>query len=336
MSASSSAASGDESVPAILARRTPLYAATVILSACLLFLIQPLLAKIILPWFGGTSAVWSAALVFFQACVLGGYTYAHWLTTRIAPRRQSLIHAALLLGSCMMMPILPAESLRPDGNGDPALQILLLLTVTVGLPALMLSATSPLLQVWYMRRTGSEPPYWMFALSNAGSLLALLSFPLVLEPAFTSRALALGWSTSFVVFAALCLGVAYLNSKQPLSAAVANAALSSEQGEARAVPAPNLWRMVLWVMLSASASGLLVTVSANLSANVAPIPLLWVVPLALYLLTFILAFGNHRCYRPTGYFPLVLLSIVCLAYLYTQRMQNFPIQYAIPLYLGSL
>lgn len=318
------------------ARRTSLYATTVILGACLLFLIQPLIAKIILPWFGGTSAVWSAALVFFQACVLGGYTYAHWLTTRISPRRQSLIHAALLIASCVMMPILPAETLRPEGTEDPALQILLLLTVTVGLPAVMLSSTSPLLQVWYMRRTGSEPPYWLFALSNAGSLLALLSFPLALEPAFTSYALALGWSALFIVFAALCLGAAYLNSKQPAFAAGTQSMTEGDASTHAAEPAPSVGNMVMWLLLSASASGLLVTVSASLSTNVAPIPLLWVVPLALYLLTFILAFGHYRFYQPTRFFPLVTLAVGCLAFLYTQRLANWPIQFVIPAYLVSL
>ncbi|HEY0684635.1 MAG TPA: fused MFS/spermidine synthase [Steroidobacter sp.] len=314
------------------ARFTPLYGVTVILGACLLFLVQPLIAKIILPWFGGTSSVWSAALVFFQACVLGGYSYAHWLTTRISPRLQSLIHGALLIGSCLLMPILPSDALRPDATDDPALQILLLLTVTVGLPSLMLSSTSPLLQVWYMRRTGSEPPYWMFALSNAGSLLALLSFPLALEPAFTSSALAWAWSALYVLFAVLCAGIAYLNSKQVVVEAGQPVSASNQQ----TAPAPSVSRMVLWLLLAACASGLLVTVSANLSANVAPIPLLWVVPLALYLLTFILAFGHHRVYQPALFFPLVALSIGCLAYLYTQRIENFPIQYVIPLYLASL
>lgn len=320
------------SLPEAWAYRTPLYAATVIVGACLLFLVQPLIAKIILPWFGGTSAVWSASLVFFQACVLGGYSYAHWLTTRISPRRQSLIHGALLIVSCLMMPILPSEEFRPEGSGDPALQILLLLTVTVGLPSLMLSATSPLLQVWYMRRTGNEPPYWLFAWSNAGSLLALLSFPLLLEPAFTSRTLALGWSALFVAFAALCIGLAYLNRKQT----VFQAAEVNESAAQTSAPAPTVWRMALWLLLSGCASGLLVTVSANLSANVAPIPLLWVVPLALYLLTFILAFGNHRIYHPTWFFPLVALALGGLAYLYTQRLQNWPIQYVVPAYLASL
>lgn len=318
------------SLPKARAHGTPLYAVTVIVGACLLFLVQPLIAKIILPWFGGTSAVWSAALVFFQACVLGGYSYAHWLT-RLSPRRQRLIHGALLIISCLMMPILPSEALRPDGTGDPALRILLLLTVTVGLPSVMLSSTSPLMQVWYMRRTGSEPPYWLFAWSNAGSLLALLSFPLLLEPAFTSRALALGWSALFVVFAALCIGIAWLNSKQPISETTEVSAAARTEALA-----PSVSRMALWVLLSACASALLVTVSANLSANVAPIPLLWVLPLALYLLTFILAFSHHRIYHPTWYFPLVALSLGGLAYLYIQRLENWPIQYVVPAYLAAL
>ncbi len=317
-------------MPEARARWTPLYAVTVIVGACLLFLVQPLIAKIILPWFGGTSAVWSAALVFFQACVLGGYSYAHWLT-HISPRRQSLIHGALLIIACLMMPILPSEALRPDGTGDPALQILLLLTVTVGLPAVMLSSTSPLLQVWYMRRTGSEPPYWLFAWSNAGSLLALLSFPLLLEPAFTSRTLALGWSTLFVVFAVLCMSLAYLNSKQSVSEAV-----EVDESARTQAPAPAVSRMALWLLLSGCASALLVTISANLSTNVAPIPLLWVVPLGVYLLTFILAFSHHRIYNPTWYFPLVVLSLGALALLYTQRIENWPMEYVVPAYLASL
>ncbi|MBL8269589.1 fused MFS/spermidine synthase [Steroidobacter sp.] len=319
-------------LPTTQARRTSLYAVTVIVGACLLFLVQPLIAKIILPWFGGTSSVWSAALVFFQACVLGGYTYAHWLTTRVSPQKQATIHGVLLLVSCLTMPILPSEALRPDGNADPTLQILLLLTLTVGLPSLLLSSTSPLMQVWYMRRTGSEPPYWMFALSNAGSLLALLSFPLLLEPAFSSQVLAIGWSVLFVIYALLAIAVARLNSKQSTVTEAAMGDIAASRG----APAPPLGQMVLWLVLSACASGLLVTVSANLSANVAPIPLLWVVPLALYLLTFILAFGNRRVYHPTGFFPLVALAIGGLAYLYMQRLSNWPIQYVIPLYLASL
>lgn len=311
---------------------TVLYSVTVILSACLLFLVQPLIAKIILPWFGGASSVWSAALVFFQACVLGGYSYAHWLTTHGKPRTQRFVHAGLLIASCALMPILPSEAWRPTGSSEPTLQILLLLTATVGLPSLLLSATSPLLQVWYMRRTGSEAPYWLFALSNAGSLLALLSFPFLLEPAFNARVLAFGWSGLFIVFAVLCLGVAYVSRivEQPIEPA------SPSDISMHQEPPPGIGQMTLWVVLAASASGLLVAVSANLSANVAPIPLLWVLPLALYLLTFIMAFGSRRFYNPTWFFPPLALAIGCMAYLYTQSIANWPIQFVIPLYLASL
>jgi spermidine synthase len=307
---------------------TALYAATVLISACLLFLVQPLIAKIILPWFGGTSSVWSAALVFFQVCVLGGYTYAHWLTSYVRPRLQGLVHGGLLIAACVLMPILPSDAWRPTEASDPTVHILLLLAATVGLPSLMLSSTSPLLQVWYMRRTGSEVPYWLFALSNAGSLLALLSFPLLLEPAFASHPLALGWSASFVVFAALAICVAYTSRG------------ISQQGEptvsSERVPAPGIGQMSLWVLLSACASAMLVTVSAHLSANVAPIPLLWVMPLALYLVTFILAFSSGRFYNRTAFFPFLAVALGCIAFLYTQSIANWPIHYVIPLYLAGL
>src|SRR5687768_6915055 len=131
-----------------------IYAVTVLLSACLLFLVQPLIAKIILPWFGGTSSVWSAALVFFQVSLLAGYGYAHLLTTYSRARTQVVIHSSLLLLACLMMPILPDEAWRTTTGRDPTLAILMLLTTTVGLPSFLLSATSPLLQVWYLRRIG--------------------------------------------------------------------------------------------------------------------------------------------------------------------------------------
>jgi len=315
---------------------TPLFAVTVILGACLLFLVQPLIAKIILPWFGGTSSVWSAALVFFQACVLGGYSYAHWLATHLRPRTQRLIHGTLLLAACVLMPILPSDALRPTADADPTLQILWLLAATVGLPALMLSSTSPLLQVWYMRRMASEPPYWLFAWSNAGSLLALLSFPFVLEPAFDTQLLAWGWSGLFIAFAALSIGVAYLSrGASPLVEQDVEPGAAGHQPPAP-VPAPGIGQMVVWVVLAAAASGLLVTVSANMSANVAPIPLLWVLPLALYLLTFIMAFSGRRFYHPTWFFPLVAMAIGCMAFLYTQSLANWPIHLVIPAYLASL
>ena len=305
-----------------------IYAVTVVVGACLLFLVQPLTAKIILPWFGGASAVWSAALMFFQVCVLGGYSYAHWLTTHFQPRLQSAIHGLLLIGACALMPIMPAESWRPTTTSDPTVQILLLLAATVGLPSLLLSATSPLLQVWYMRRTGSDVPYWLFALSNFGSMLALLSFPFLLEPAFDVRTLATGWSALFVVFALVCIAAAWMSRE---------AAAPRERSVApAAAQAPSVTQMGLWVLLAACACAMLVTVSAHLSTNVAPIPLLWVVPLALYLLTFILAFGSTRFYSRTAIFPWLAAALGSMAYLYVHGDSNLHVKYVIPIYLTGL
>jgi predicted acyltransferase len=147
-----------------------LYAITIFLSAFLLFQVQPLIAKIILPWFGGSAAVWSASLLFFQLVLLAGYAYAHLSIRYLKARGQMMLHAALLLGSCLILPILPNPSWRPTQAGDPTLRILTVLAVTIGLPYFLLSSTSPLLQAWYVRRSGSGIPYRLFALSNFGSL----------------------------------------------------------------------------------------------------------------------------------------------------------------------
>jgi hypothetical protein len=304
------------------------YATCVIVAACLLFLVQPLIAKIILPWFGGTSAVWSAALLFFQACVLAGYGYAHWLTTHVRSRLQSVIHGTLLVASCALMPILPSPAWRPVDGADPTVQILLLLAATVGLPSVLLSSTSPLLQVWYMRRTGSEPPYRLFAWSNFGSMLALLSFPFLLEPVFDSRVLALGWSAAFVGFAALGSWLAWTHRSVAAPA-------GSDAADAYA-PRPSWEVMLLWVLLAGCASAMLMTVSAHLSVNVAPIPLLWVAPLAIYLLTFMLCFGSGRFYSRTWYFPWLAAALGFMAYAYTHGESNFHVRYMIPLYLAAL
>ena len=285
-----------------------------------------MIAKLILPWFGGTSAVWSAALLFFQVSVFGGYAYAHLLTTHVKPRTQALVHVALLLIACALMPILPDPQWRPTGDTDPTVRILLLLSVTVGLPSLLLSATSPLMQVWFMRRTGSDPPYWLYSLSNAGSLVALLGFPILLEPSFETPTLAIAWSAGFVVFVLLSIGAAWMSRSDP--AAIAQAAAS-------AAP-PSISQMTLWLLFSACGAALLVSVSAHLSTNVAPIPLLWVIPLALYLLTFILNFGSRRFYERAKFFPLLAAALGCMAYLYMKGETNLHLQYAIPLYLLAL
>jgi hypothetical protein len=264
-----------------------LYAVTIFLSAFLLFQVQPLIAKIILPWFGGSAAVWSAAMMFFQLSLLAGYGYAHFLGKAKA-KTQLYVHGGLLLISCFLLPILPSPSWKPDAVGDPTLRILMLLAATIGLPYFILSSTTPLLQVWYVRRTGNQVPYRLFALSNFGSMLALLSFPFLVEPNLASPMQAYTWSGLYVAFALLCGYAAWASQEaapalDPVAVASRSDAKMVAVADAPAeAPAPSFGEMGLWVALAACASALLVSVTNHLSANVAPIPLLWVVPLALY------------------------------------------------------
>src|ERR1700677_3660519 len=178
-----------------------LYASTIFLSAFLLFQVQPLIAKIILPWFGGSAAVWAAPMLFFQLILLAGYAYAHVLIRYLRPKVQLWVHSGLLAVSCLLLPILPSPAWKPSEVGDPTLRILMLLAATIGLPYFLLSSTSPLLQAWYVRRSGTGIPYRLFALSNFGSMLALLSFPFLVEPLLTSRQQAYTWSATYVAFA---------------------------------------------------------------------------------------------------------------------------------------
>src|SRR3984885_501480 len=185
--------SGTPRVPALL------FAATILLSAFLLFQVQPLIAKLILPWFGGSAAVWTSCMLFFQMALLGGYAYAHWVTGQNG-RKQTAIHLVLLAVSFLSLPIVPSVWWKPQGGEDPLLRILGLLAVTVGLPYFLLASTSPLLQSWYSRANGGAMPYRFFALSNAGSMLGLLTYPVLVEPYLTSGQQAWMWSISYVAF----------------------------------------------------------------------------------------------------------------------------------------
>ena len=180
-----------------------LYALTIFLSAFLLFAVQPIIAKIILPWFGGTSAVWSTCMLFFQAVLLMGYAYAHWLYRR-GPRRQAKLHMVMLAVSLAALPIIPAAHWKTTDVSQPSLRILALLAVTVGMPYFLLSSTSPLLQAWYARGHKQGMPYRLFALSNFASMLALLSYPVLIEPLLATRTQALAWSGAYVLFAGIC------------------------------------------------------------------------------------------------------------------------------------
>jgi hypothetical protein len=301
-----------------------LYAVTIFLSAFLLFQVQPLIAKMILPWFGGSAAVWSASMLFFQLLLLAGYAYAHVSIRFLKPRMQMLVHVALLLGSCALLPILPNPVWRPTQAGDPTARILLLLTATIGLPYFLLSSTSPLLQAWFVRRTGSGVPYRLFALSNFGSMLALVSFPFLVEPTLATRQQAYWWSGGYVVFALMCAFTAWVS--RAASADHPNQVAAEPKSDER----PTYWQLLFWVLLASCASVLLVSVTNHMSQNVAPIPLLWVLPLALYLLTFICAFESDRVYRRWLFIPLLAPALAGMAYMIYAEDGNFNIKYAIP------
>ena len=183
-----------------------IYGLVIFSCAFLLFQVQPILAKVMLPWFGGSAAVWVVCLLFFQVVLLLGYSYAHWLTRNFAARYQARIHAALLVASLLVLPILPKDSWKPSTPFSPALHILWLLAVNVGLPYFLLSSTSPLLQAWYAQKDTHTSPYRFYAVSNIGSMLALVSYPIVMEPWFATSHQAVGWSWAYAAVALYARG----------------------------------------------------------------------------------------------------------------------------------
>jgi SAM-dependent methyltransferase len=308
-----------------------LYALTISLSAFLLFEVQPVIAKMILPWFGGTSAVWTTCMLFFQAVLLAGYLYAHWLHERLPSRKQAWVHIAVLALSLAALPIIPGAAWKTATVGNPSLRILAVLAVTVGAPYFLLSSTSPLLQAWYARHHRGGTPYRLFALSNGASMLALLSYPLLVEPTLPTRVQAIAWSAAYVVFAALCGLTAWRSSREPV---VAVDAREEEAGS----PPPSTDRF-LWLTLSACASVLLLAVTNHLTQDIAAIPFLWILPLSVYLLSFIVCFESPRFYRRIVFLPLVAVALLFMAYeLWPYRQNLTPPDFLLPalLYIQNL
>ena len=242
-----------------------------------------MIARMILPWFGGSPAVWTVCMLFFQAALLLGYAYAHWLHNRLEKRFQMGVHTALLAASLFALPVIPGAEWRPSANGNPSLQILWILTVTIGLPYFLLSSTSPLVQAWYTRKRSQGVPYRLFALSNLASLAALVIYPFAVEPYIPVRAQAVAWSWGYGFFAMLCGGAAWIANRVPVAEPIEPIAPS---------PQPDGTLKLLWIGLAACASILLLSVTNYLTQDVASIPFLWILPLALYLLTFVLCFDS--------------------------------------------
>jgi SAM-dependent methyltransferase len=307
-----------------------LHAAIIFLSAFLLFLVQPLLAKQILPWFGGAAIVWTLCMVFFQLVLLLGYAYAHWLTSRVRSDRQAWIHGSLLVASLAFLPLLPDPSWKPVGGEAPVARILLLLFATVGLPYFLLSSTSPLVQGWFARAYPGSSPYRLFALSNLASMLALLGYPFLLEPWFGARPQSLGWSAGYAMFALLCAVLAWQGRTLPALASV-------HTGESGGAPGrPRGSEIALWLGLSTLGSVTLLGVSNHLTQNISSIPLLWVIPLAVYLLTFILCFEGSQWYRRDLYVGSLLWMLCVMAWFLTDKSLQFELVWQIVVFTIGL
>jgi hypothetical protein len=289
-----------------------IFALTIFLSAFLLFEVQPILSKYILPWFGGSPAVWTTCMVFFQTVLFAGYAYAHWSQRWFSPRIQGCVHLLLLAGALALLPIAPTLDWKPAGDGSPTWRILALLTVCVGLPYFVLSTTGPLVQAWFSRTLPGRSPYRLYALSNIGSLLALLSYPFYVEPMFASGVQANYWTWGFIAFAVLCAVTAIVSSLFAWRNQNANEQQVGEsiRAEQIATPAPTLGRRLLWLALPAFASFMLLATTNHVCQDVAVIPLLWIMPLSLYLLTFIICFDHDRWYNRKAFALAAIMALL--------------------------
>jgi spermidine synthase len=321
-------------LPATASARTspllPVLTAAIFLSAALLFAVQPMFTKMVLPRLGGAPQVWSVAMVFFQAALLAGYAYAH-LLTRYAPGRKSLfIQLAVMVAACFMLPLSIASGWgKPPAVGE-AFWLLGLFAVSIGLPFFALAANSPLLQAWFARsdHPAAKDPYFLYAASNVGSFLALLSYPLIIEPLIRLYDQTWLWTIGFYILILLIAASGYLlrdwldvpASQSPSSAAASTSARTSPPTSFPTSLPTSLptsgptWRDALtWVCLAAVPSGLLVAVTAHISTDVAAVPLLWVIPLALYLLTFVIVFASRPIIPHNWVLAVQPLFIIALA-----------------------
>lgn len=305
------------------------FSLTIFWGAFLLFLVQPLIARFILPWFGGGPAVWTTCMLFFQLLLLGGYAYAHFSISRLTPRRQVITHLVLLALAVALLPITPGDAWKPTDGSHAAGHILRLLLGCLGLPYLVLSATGPLLQAWFSKANPGVSPYRLYALSNVGSLLALLIYPFYLEPQLSRQAQADGWSWGLAIYAGL---TAWCGLKVWKSAAADGETSKSAEEEAPA----SAWRKLLWFALPACGVMLLLAITNKLCQDIAVVPFLWVLPLSLYLLSFIISFDSPRWYHRGFWLPLlaILLGLV-LQNLY--KAESHPdITPLATLYLGTM
>jgi hypothetical protein len=288
----------------------PLFAVSIFLSAFLLFQIQPMIGKFVLPWFGGTPAVWSTVMLFFQVLLTGGYAYAYWLIGRVRQNRQPVIHIGLIASAIILLaslsffwasPITPASSLKPVDVSSPILDIFKLLILSVGLPYFILASNGPLMQAWFSRIHPQQSYARLYSLSNAGSLLGLLAYPVFIEPTLSLRWQGWAWAGGFLLFGIVA---GWVGVRSGRSSVLTNPEIES----AKSMERPSLSLLSLWIALSATASLFLLSVTNQISQEVAVVPFLWLLPLTLYLLSFILTFSGERGYNRKFHSALFIFS----------------------------
>ncbi len=305
-----------------------LYILSVFISAFLLFQIQPMISRFILPLFGGTPAVWSTVQLFFQIFLTGGYAYAFWLIQRISAKKQAWVHIAILFISLGLIvtlsfiwpsPITPGSAWKSINVDSPIPEIFKLLLVAVGLPYFMLSTNSPLMQAWFARSQSGRSPYWLYALSNIGSLSGLLAYPFVIEPNLTLKIQGWMWAAGYVLFALLA---GYTALRSAYRSAVPSP-LPEADKTAQNSGKPSRRTQVMWVLLGALGTTLLLAITSQITQEVAAIPLLWVLPLSIYLLTFILTYSSERWYNRKLFAILTILASLGFLWAWARVEANF-------------
>ena len=321
-----------------------LFTLTAFVGASLLFVVQPLIARILLPAYGGSATVWSTSSLFFQVLLLFGYLYSHVTTRRLGPRWQPPIHLLALMAPLVVLPVaLPAQAV-PGAETSPVLWLLRTLTLMIGLPFVVISTSGPLLQRWYSWSGGprAEDPYFLFAASNVGSFVGLLAYPFVIEPLLTVDQQRVAWSAGFALFAVLTATCGLLARSRAGVAALAD--VSSVAEDADATPhEPGVRsggitrrRVLTWLVLSFLPSGLMLAVTSHISTDVAAIPLLWVVPLALYLATFIVAFARTGRTAPRLPHRLAVVAAFIALALIPQEAGGLPLWLIVPVLMAML
>lgn len=307
--------------PAAASRTPPLFVVAVFTSAALVFMVQPMVAKLVLPLLGGSPAVWNTSQAFFQMALLIGYGYAHFLQKLGTVRRQIVVHIVALALAGLTLPLRISELMGEPSSTMPTLWLLGVLSLSIGLPFAILSATAPLVQAWYARTVrgeGVSEPYALYAASNLGSLLALLAYPILMEPLLTLQGQRFSWSGGYVAFVLILASLAVLVWRN--AAARAAAAEGAAEIELPTTPSPTLVQRLTWVALAAIPSSLMLGVTTHLATDVASAPFLWVAPLALYLVTFIIAFQTRPLISP--YWALLLQVATLPACLFLAPLQG--------------